>query len=191
MLKKIVIGLVGLIVLFLVIGFLLPRDYAVERSTVIDAPPEAVKAHVADLRRWPAWDPWSSRDETMEHSYEGAESGEGAIQTWTSEDSGEGRLEIVEETEQILAMELSFEGQGTAKTSWRFEPVDGGKTKVTWDMSGEMDPPIGPWFGLAMDGMIGGDYEQGLANLKRLVEGGGDADEGAAGDEQPEPQPAE
>ena len=32
--------------------------------------------------------------------------------------------------------------------------------------------PMGRWMGLMMDGMVGADYDQGLANLKALVEAG-------------------
>ena len=41
---------------------------------------------------------------------------------------------------------------------------------MTWGMDVELDSPMQRLFGVAMEGMIGPDYEQGLANLKLIVE---------------------
>ncbi|MGM0576707.1 MAG: SRPBCC family protein [Myxococcota bacterium] len=173
MIKKVLIGLTLVAALFVAIGFLLPSEYRVERSKTIHAPPADVFDHIDDFPSWRAWDPWTQRDDTIAYSYEGPESGEGAAQTWRSENSGTGRIEIVEsEPAERLVTEMSFdEGQLGARSTFRLEAVAGG-TRVTWSMEGDMgNNPVGRWLGLIMDGMVGSDYEQGLANLARVVEG--------------------
>jgi hypothetical protein len=56
-------------------------------------------------------------------------------------------------------------------TEFLFRP-EGGGTAVTWTMSGKHNF-MGKAFSLLMniDRMVGGQFEQGLANLKSLVEG--------------------
>ena len=43
---------------------------------------------------------------------------------------------------------------------------------MTWGFESDLGMnPMARWMGLMMDSLVGGDYEQGLANLKDLVEG--------------------
>ena len=47
----------------------------------------------------------------------------------------------------------------------------GDGTHVTWSFDSDMGAgPIGRYFGLLMDRMVGPDFEGGLANLKALAE---------------------
>ena len=50
------------------------------------------------------------------------------------------------------------------------EPAEGG-VKVVWVDAGDLGMnPMSRWFGLFLDGMIGPDFEKGLAKMKRLGE---------------------
>jgi hypothetical protein len=50
-------------------------------------------------------------------------------------------------------------------------PVEGAY-KLVWSDEGDLGlNPINRWFGLMLDKFIGTDFETGLANLKKLVEG--------------------
>ena len=49
MVKKILMGLVLVVVLFVIGGFVLPTDYALAREITIDAPPAKVHEFVGDL----------------------------------------------------------------------------------------------------------------------------------------------
>jgi hypothetical protein len=60
----IVVG--GLFVLFVVIGFLLPSEWQVSRSIVIDAPPERVHPFVGSLAEWPRWSLFDKEDPDMD-----------------------------------------------------------------------------------------------------------------------------
>jgi hypothetical protein len=173
-LKRIVIAFVVLVVVLLGIGFLLPRDVHVERSATIDAPPEVVFAHVNDLRQWEAWTPWSKdRDATLELEYGDPAAGKGAWYSWTAKELGSGKLEITDsQPPKSLDMLLHIEGGmgGPAECGFKFEPADG-KTNVTWHFDADMGVwPPGRYVGLFMDKLLGGDYETGLAKLKKVTE---------------------
>ena len=52
------------------------------------------------------------------------------------------------------------------------KPAADGTTTVIWELSGEINGfPAKRYFGLFMDGMVGGDFEEGLTKLKAKVEG--------------------
>lgn len=52
--------------------------YTVQRSTTIDAAPDAVYAQIIDFRQWAAWSPWDDTDPSMNKTFSGADSGVGA-----------------------------------------------------------------------------------------------------------------
>ena len=82
MLKKILISLAVIVVVFVIIVALQPSEFRVARSTTISAPPPAVFAQVNDFHKWEAWNPWGKIDPAMKQTYEGAPAGTGAIYTW-------------------------------------------------------------------------------------------------------------
>ena len=165
---------VVLVLLFVAGGFLLPREVSVARSVDISAPPGEVFGHVNSLRATQEWSPWLERDPNVAVTYSGPEEGVGASMAWESKDPqvGVGTQEIVaSETDQRVETALDFGPMGTATASFILEDTGGG-TRVTWDLVADMgNDPMGRWMGLMMDRWVGADYEQGLSNLKALVEG--------------------
>ena len=97
-LKRVIIGLVTLIVLIVVIGFLLPRQVHVERSIVINAPQAQLFEALNSFKRFNEFSPWAALDPNTQYTYEGPESGVGAKMSWVSNDPdlGSGTNEIVE-----------------------------------------------------------------------------------------------
>jgi ribosome-associated toxin RatA of RatAB toxin-antitoxin module len=167
--KKIVLGLIILIAVFMGIGLLLPSGYKVERSTVINAPAEVVFDQVNDLKKNEAWSPW--KDPTMRITYGPVTAGKGASSSWTSKDMGSGTQTIEESVPQSsIRTHLDFGDMGQAKAHWSFVP-EGEGVKVTQGMSGDQGMnPVKRWFGLMMDNMIGPYFEKGLASLKQVSE---------------------
>lgn len=169
-LKWLLIALVVIIAGLYAVSFLLPSKVHIERSIVINAPAEKVYAQVKDLKKWPAWSPWNLRDPEMKVRYEGPESGIGQKSIWESDSQGNGS-QLITATTENTAIEtlLDFGDQGTATSFWKFGS-DGAGTRVVWGMDTQLDSAVERLFGLVMEGMIGPDYEEGLANLKALVE---------------------
>ena len=171
-LKKVIIGLVGLIVLLVVIGFLLPSHFKVERSMEIAAPPEKIFPNIEDPRAWAKWTVWNQRDPNMQMTYSGAEKGQGAKWSWRSKTEGNGSMEFSKiDAPKLMQYKLSFPDFGMTSTgTMTLAPVGSG-TKVTWTNEGELgNNPMNRYFGLMMDNMVGKDFTSGLQNLKSMVE---------------------
>ncbi len=150
------------------------KTYRVERSTTIDAPPEAVYPHIADFRRWTSWSPWEGLDPDMRRTYSGADAGVGAVYTWTgNRKAGIGRMAITEaRAPSRVAIDLQFEKPFPSRSDTVFtvEPVGSG-SRVTWTMTGPMS--VGTRIMSlvkSMDSLIGPDFEKGLARLKLTAE---------------------
>jgi hypothetical protein len=151
-----------------------PNELRVTRETLIAAPPERIFGHLANLPGWRAWSPWEKKDPGMKRTFEGPESGVGAIYRWEgNKDVGSGRMEIQQATADAkVVIDLHFLKPFEARNTAEFilEPV-GVSTRVTWVMFGPasfMSKLMGVF--MDMDRMIGKDFEAGLANLKALCE---------------------
>ena len=174
MIIKILIGLVVIVVVFVVIVALQPSEFRVARTATISAPPPAVFAQVNDFHKWAAWNPWGKIDPAMKQAYEGAPAGTGAIYTWTGNNEvGEGRMTITESRpSDLIRIKLEFfkPFAATNTAEFTFKP-EGNQTAVTWSMTGQnnfMAKAVHLF--MNMDKMVGGQFEQGLASMKSLVE---------------------
>ena len=178
MLKKILIALVAVLVIGAVIGMLLPRHVKVERSVVIDRPPSLIFAAINSFQLFPRWSPWQDLDPNMHQSTEGPRDGVGAKLVWSGNDKvGNGTQTITAVVPgRSVDSDLDFGQMGTAKSVMTLAP-QGASTKVTWSVVVDMGAnPVGHYFGLMMDGMLGKDFANGLDKLKPLVESMPNAD---------------
>src|SRR5437762_6631278 len=93
--------------------------------------------------------------------------------SWTGDPKtvGSGSQEIVESRPpELLKVKLDFGDHGVAMAQFTLAP-EGSGTKVVWSIDCDMGMnPAGRYFGLMFDGMIGPDYEKGLAGLKKISE---------------------
>jgi effector-binding domain-containing protein len=172
MIKKILIGLIALLVVLAVIGLILPRHVVVKRSVSINRPASLVYATLNSFVLFPKWSPWQDLDPNMSQSTEGPRDGVGAKLIWKGNDKvGSGTQLITASTaDQSVASDLNFGDMGTAKSLVTLT-ADGNMTRATWTVDVDMGAnPVGHYFGLTMDGMLGKDFASGLAKLKNLVE---------------------
>jgi effector-binding domain-containing protein len=177
-LKRILIGLAAVLVVVVIVGLLLPRNSHVERSIAVARPASLVYATVNSFQLFPAWSPWQNLDPNMHQTTSGAREGVGAKLIWSGNDKvGSGTQVITASTpDHSVASDIDFGKMGAAKSTILLMP-QGSATRVTWTLDIDMGAgPIGRYFGLMMDRMIGKDYENGLSRLKTLVEGMPDAD---------------
>ncbi len=176
MLKKILILLAAIIVIFLGLVALRPSEFRVVRSATISAPAPEVFAQVNNFHNWEAWSPWAKLDPGIGQTYEGPDAGEGATYKWSgNSEVGEGVMTITESRpNDLIRIKLEFlkPFAATDTAEFTFEP-EGGQTMVTWSMEGKNNfiaKAIGMF--MDMDKMIGSQFEAGLANLKSVVEAG-------------------
>lgn len=176
LLRNLVVGLVALVAVLALAAFALPREVTVARSVTVAAPPAKVFPLVNSLREFTRWSPWAALDPNMKVTFDGAPEGVGARMSWSSEvgQVGTGMEEITESVlDERVAARLQFGGMAPSGAYFDLEP-EGEGTLVIWTLVADMGMnPIGRWMGfLAMDRMVGRDFDTGLARLKAKVEGG-------------------
>jgi hypothetical protein len=164
----------AVVALFLIVVAMQPADFRIVRSAKMSAPPPAVFEQVNDFRNWQAWSPWAKLDPNAKYTFEGPSSGEGAIFRWAGNaEIGEGSMSIVESqpSERIrLKLEFIKPFADTADTEFTFQP-EGEQTLVTWSMAGKNNfMAKAVCLFMDMDKMLGGQFEEGLANMKKVVE---------------------
>lgn len=151
-----------------------PDTFRVSRRATLAAAPEAVFAQVNDLVAWQGWSPWAKKDPTARAVFGSRTAGEGASFGWDGNNKvGKGAMTIMESIpSRQVRFRLDFEKpfKATNEALFTFTPVAEG-TEVVWTMTGTanlmskvMDVLMN------MDKMVGTDFEQGLANLKAIVE---------------------
>jgi len=163
-----------------------PHDFRVTRAATISAPAETIFAQVNDLQKWEAWSPWAKLDPAAKSTYEGSGAGVGAVFRWAGNNKvGEGSMTITESRPgELVRFKLEFlkpfKGTNTAEFIFKSE---GHQTTVTWSMFGKNNV-IGRVMGLIMDcdKMVGGQFEQGLADLKSVAEAAGKPEPAAGPD---------
>jgi hypothetical protein len=158
-------------VLVVLLGFLLPRTMTVERSVLIDRSPEDIFAVLKDLRHFPRWAPWLETLSSDDYRFEGPEQGIGATLVW-SDQAGGGRLWITD-TVAPSAVDLQMElGETQTASYFRIQTVDGGAQQVTWGLrieAGTFDL-VGRYMSLILPGLVGPEYERGLARLAEYLD---------------------
>lgn len=174
MMRKFLIGLVVIVVVFAVIVALQPSEFRIARSATISAPAPAVFVQVNDFHRWEAWNPWGKIDPAMKQAYEGAPTGTGAIYTWSGNyEVGEGRMTLTESRpNDLIQIRLEFfkPFAATNTAEFTFTP-EGNGTVVTWSMTGEKNfIAKAVHLFMNMDTMVGGQFEKGLAQMRSVVE---------------------
>jgi hypothetical protein len=174
MLKWTLAAVAAVIVVFLIVVALQPADFKVERSATMRAPAPAAFAQVNDFENWQGWSPWEKVDPALKRQYEGAKAGTGAVYAWQgNNDVGEGRMTITESRPgELVRIRLEFFKPMAAvnTTEFRFAPA-GENTAVTWTMTGRNNF-VSKAFCLFvdMDRMVGGMFDQGLTQMKAIVE---------------------
>jgi effector-binding domain-containing protein len=178
-LRKVGIVLLFLIAAFVLTGYLLPRQVHIERSIVVERPASMMFELLNSYRYFNEWSPWAKRDPKAQFIISGPDSGVGARMSWVGEPHlvGSGWQEIVaSKPYELINIKLDFDAQGLADTGFALT-AQGDATRVTWFFDSDLtegvnflDSFLARYFGLLFDRWVGGDYEQGLANLKKFAE---------------------
>ncbi|MGH6791484.1 MAG: SRPBCC family protein [Methyloceanibacter sp.] len=176
MLKKILIALAAILLIFVVVVAMQPSEFHVERTATVAAPQADVFARVNDFHKWDTWSPWAKLDPAAKVNFEGPPSGEGTVMTWDGNDKvGEGKMTLVESRpSDLVKIKVDFVKpfEGSSTSQFTFKP-DGDRTAVTWTMDARHNF-LEKAFCLIMNGrkMVGDDMEKGLAQMKSVVESG-------------------
>jgi hypothetical protein len=170
--------LLDILLVVIALGFIIsmrPGNFGVTRSASMQAAPAKIFAQVNNLRAWEAWSPWAKLDPNAKTTFEGPPAGVGAVMRWAGNmQVGAGSMTITESRpNDLVRFRLDFlkpmKAVNTAE--FTFTP-QGNQTLVTWSMTGKNNF-VGKAMGLFMncEKIIGGNFEQGLASMKTVVEG--------------------
>lgn len=167
------LGVILLAVIVILLGLILtqPAKGHVEKSVVIHAPASAIFPHLNNLEKFVAWSPWSKMDPTVKNVFEEPAAGVGAKMHWDGPETGKGSQWIIESIEnERVKTGLKFDGfDGESMAEFTLRPEESG-TKVTWTYDGPDNGFMGKAIWLMMGSMLDSQYQDGLNDLKKLIE---------------------
>lgn len=172
----ILIGIACLIVLLLIIALFTKKEYGVVREVVINKPNAEVFEYVKLLKNQDNFTVWAMKDPDMKKDYRGIDGTVGFVSAWESKmkDVGKGEQEIKNIVNgERMDSELRFLEPFTSTSNAYFitEAVTDTQTKIKWGFSGKMKYPMNLFLlTMNMEGMVGRDFENGLNNLKMVLE---------------------
>lgn len=144
--------------------FALPRHVVVERTAIVDAAPDAVLALAASNQGYQRFNPYRDADPNLKIDLFGPESGVGAGFHFDGRE-GRGSQTVADVTEYQVTYALDLGALGKPTQAITAVETEGG-TQVTWRMQADLGRnPIFRVMGLFMDGMVGPNFERGLANI--------------------------
>lgn len=174
MIRLVLVAVALALAVVLVMAARRPDTFRVERSVAIAAPPERIFPLIADLRAFATWSPFEKKDPAMQRTYGGPPSGPGATYDFDGNAQvGKGRVQVTgAEPPRSVTMQLDMHSPMEAHNVVEFTLApSGGTTTVTWAMHGPSSflPKLLGLF-MDMEGMVGRDFEAGLAALKAAAE---------------------
>jgi uncharacterized protein YndB with AHSA1/START domain len=174
MVLKLLLGVMFVVAAVLVVAATKPATFHIEKSVMIQAPPEKVFTLIEDFHNWPEWAAQDREDATMQRTYGGAATGLGAVSDWASKGSaGAGRMMITaamvpSKVDVVVDWKRPFKVRNTHQ--FTLTPI-GDNTRVTWVAEGTnlymmkvMEVFVG------VNGLMGRHFEAGLENLKKVAE---------------------
>lgn len=169
---RIALGVLAMLVILALVGALRSRQWQVEQSITIDAPPARIHPFIEDLHKWPEWTVWNKRlDPKVVWTWEGPDRGVGARWAWNGPVMGKGRLEIVEsDPEKGVRVDAAIESEVVNAHGHLAYSAEAGGTKVTWVDEGVLPPVVGSYFRGMVEQTLNDNLARGLAKLKAMVE---------------------
>lgn len=150
-LGKIILWAMIIIILIIVIAFLLPRSYRVERSIVIGAERSTIYQLTCNLKKWDLWTPWTRDiDTTAIFELSGNDCEPGTIWRWDGEMFGEGEILITEVVQgELFTYDLMFDkGKVVSKGSMKYTQ-ENDSVRVVWTDEGDLGwNPVARYMGL-------------------------------------------
>lgn len=164
----------GFIALLLIVAAFLPKGFNIEKNIVIHQPAGVVMNNVGDLNNYRAWNPWQKLDPQAKSTITGEPNTPGHRYSWEGKKVGVGSLTLLSVDNKHIHFELEFlkPFASKAKDNWLFEPWGNEDTKVTWQNSGELPWPMARLMGPMLNKSLNKQFEDGLANLKKMCEDG-------------------
>jgi effector-binding domain-containing protein/uncharacterized protein YndB with AHSA1/START domain len=177
-LKLIIVFILTVAAIVAVLSWVLPASQTVEKSVTIHASSEKVYQYLSRLENFHRFSVWSLNDSAIVHTLSGTDGTVGAVSTWKGNPalSGEGKIEISAlNPKSRIEHRIIFLRPEKAEAHSFFTLAEANNhTTLIWKFR-LLTPRPRNIFNLLsnLDKKMGKDFEQGLANLKKLLEENG------------------
>jgi hypothetical protein len=164
----------AIVAIFIILMLAAPKKYHVHRSIVINRALPDVFQYIKHVKNQNHWSPWQKKDPNMKQTFTGEDGTVGFLSHWEgNKEVGTGEQEIknIEENKRLeTALRFFKPWKSQSDAYMQVDEADGG-TRVTWGFAGENKVPVNVMMMfMNMDKMVGKDFEEGLANLKKIME---------------------
>lgn len=171
--KKVLYVIIGLVVVYLILCLVGPKEVVFTRTIVVNADQQKVMTALTDFKFFTEkWSPWTEKDPEMKMTFEGEAGKPGHKYSWEGNDQvGKGSQEMIAITNDSVYQKLNL-------ITWHAEPEvyltakpEGNGTKVSWTIVMKNG-----FFGrgmslfMSMEKAMAPDFEHGLDRLKTAVE---------------------
>ncbi len=166
----------GIIALVLIIAAFSKKDFAVERTTTVNKPLPETYDFLTSLQKQDQWSKWTQLDPNMKKTYIGTDKTVGFISRWESQHKqvGEGEQEIRKLVpNERIENELRFMKPMRSVANAYFTVKEAGEnqTAVAWGFTSTTPWPFNAFMlFFNMENAVGKDFEEGLSNMKKMVE---------------------
>lgn len=175
-LKIILIAVLAIVILVFGSALFVNGEYSVEKSVDINRAKADVFGYLLLLENQDNFSVWQKMDPEMKKEHTGVDGTVGFISAWESnnKDVGKGEQEIKDITDgERIDYEIRFL-EPFKSTDYAFiktESLNDSTTVVTWGFWGEMKYPMNlMMLFMDMEGQLGPDLQNGLENLKVILE---------------------
>lgn len=172
--KTILLILLGVILVLLTTTLFVKKEYSVERKIIINQPLTSTFDYVVKLKNQNNYSKWAQMDSTMQTYFKGTDAEVGFISGWKGDITGSGEQEITniipgKRIDYKLRFFEPFESE--ANVYMITDSLSENSTEIKWGFSGKMNYPMNLML-LFVDfnTSIGNDYDEGLQNLKNILE---------------------
>lgn len=153
----------------LVVGLLLPQQYKIDKTIVIEAPPSQLQALISDFKQWPKWSPWQKVAPDIKFSLGNPNAGVGAHQFWQNR-WGSGEMTITDITPSKIGINILFNQEHIADGNISFIK-EKNTTILSCQLIGEVNTPIvGGYLALLNKYILTNSVKMGLNNLKTTTQ---------------------
>ena len=160
--------LIAFVAVILCIALLLPRKVTVTRTADVHADPADIIARVASTDGFQSFNPYLSADPDLKIVPFGPEAGVGSGFRFDGKD-GKGTQTVTAVTANSVTHQIDLGAMGRPVQTIEAHPSQNG-ARVAWSVTSDLGyNPVFRIFGLFMDRMLGGTYEQGLTNLRTAL----------------------
>src|SRR5699024_11134008 len=168
--------IIGLALLLFALSLFAPKNYVVERTIYIERPLEEVYDYLRFLKNQDEWVKRKKIDPEMKKTYSGEDGKIGFQLIWDSKvknvGAGQETITVLEKNDVIYTkLEFYRPVKSESATYMRTIKVGESATEVSWGITGDLHTPFNAvLLFVNMDKQLGSEYEEGLSNLKRILE---------------------